>query len=91
LINENKKMDLDKIVSNVNSKESFLLFIEALMEDFNVNSKDWENKTIPEYLDALHASIDGMDGFYKYRNIEVPQNIPWFVFSDAMMSARIYE
>ena len=84
-------MEIDKLAKAVKNKDSFLLFMEALIQDYQKNNQDWENKTIPDFLEALQACIEDMDGFYAYRNIELPQNIPWFIFSNALMSARIYE
>ena len=84
-------MELLEIAKEVNTKEDFLVFLKALLHDFKNNISEWENKNMEDFFEALHSSIDDMEGFYSYKNIELPKNIPWFIFSNALMSARIYE
>lgn len=43
----------------VNSKEAFLSFLDALEKDYRINSREWDNTTIAEYIDAMKSWIEG--------------------------------
>ena len=63
-------MNLDELIDKVDSKETFLEFVEALKRDkqdedekekvslsspYSPGINGWENGDIPGYLDAMHA------------------------------------
>jgi len=73
----------------IKSKEDFLQF----MEEFVALSYkgDFENKTLPEYLEAMSRWIEDMEGYYQNTNQAIPQNINWKVFSDILIASSMYE
>jgi hypothetical protein len=63
-------MELDDLLEKVNSKETFLAFLEALMfdkldedkkelqnptDDFSDGHNTWVNGSIAQYLESIHA------------------------------------
>ena len=47
--------ELEESIKNVNSREDFIRFIDALMNDLKTNPDQWENKTLPDYLSAIQS------------------------------------
>ena len=45
-------------IINVNSKESFFIFLESLQNDFHTNPQEWENTTISTYLESIRNWIE---------------------------------
>lgn len=67
-----------------------LAAIEHLLVDcFDVGVPDWENATLPAYLEALAAWLRDSDGFYSNQGREVPDG--WRVMADALQAATNYE
>ncbi len=83
--------ELEESVKSVNSKEDFLRFMNALMNDLKTNSDQWENKTLADYLSAMQSWTEDMEGYYINNNIPIPENICWKIFADILMAATMYE
>jgi hypothetical protein len=67
-----------------------LAAIEHLLVDcHDAQVPDWENATLPAYLEALAAWLRDSDGFYANQGREVPDG--WHVMADALQAATIYE
>jgi len=89
-------MDLDEKLEQVNSKESFLDFVQALIDDkineeqkeivkssspYSEGANGWENGTITDYLDAAHAfSVDTGD-----------LELSWKSFAKFLYAGKFYE
>jgi len=73
------------------TKDEFLIFLSKLLEDYKINKNDWENKSLEDYLSALKAWVEDMDGYYMNMNKELPTDINWEVFSDILYAGKIYE
>jgi len=81
-----------EIINKIKTKEDFIKFVELLNIDFKENSEEWENKNIPDYLEALSRwTNDNMNGYYKYIDFPLPENIDWRIFADILMAAKMYE
>ena len=82
---------VEEIAKDVNSKESFTKFLDALIQDLKNNEHSWENKNLEEFLNAVQSWTEDMYGYYLNNNIPVPNNIAWRVFSDILIAAKNYE
>ena len=82
---------LQKKIESINTKESFIEFLNLLIVDLKQNSDTWENKTLDRYLEAMSSWIEDMNGYYQNRNEPVPSNISWKVYADILMASKIYE
>ncbi|AMO46696.1 Hypothetical protein AKI40_0268 [Enterobacter sp. FY-07] len=75
----------------VNNREELLTLIQALATDARHSPEAWQNKSVADYLEAMASWIEDMDGYYKNRQLPLPQNISWGVFADVLMAAKSYE
>ena len=92
------KMDLDKLLEKVKSKQSFLDFVAALKNDkideeekekisgpspYGPGLNGWENGTIESFLDAIHA--------FGQAGIEADENPDWKTFALLLYAGKFYE
>ena len=55
-----------------------------------VSNVQWENDTLPRYLDALCALLWSIENTYSNTGRCVPAD-PWEIMADAVRGARYYE
>lgn len=79
------------LVDKIESREDFIKFVEALLQDLKNNKIDWENNTLESYLDAIARWAEDMDGFYKNQKLPFPENVNWKVFGQILIAAKMYE
>jgi hypothetical protein len=48
-------MSINELLDNVKDESTFLEFVKALKEDFNVHRSEWENGTIDQFLESAIA------------------------------------
>jgi len=84
-------MDLETRVKGVKSRQDLVEFISALRQDLESNSDDWENLSLPRFLEAMGAWVEAMDQFYRNQGVEFSEEQPWQVFASILLAARIYE
>ena len=83
-------MEIDDF--KVKDRESFIVFLEFLREDFLNNKERWENKTLDDFLEAMSAWIEDMQGYYDNTNQKIHADVAsWQTFADIFKAARIYE
>jgi len=76
----------------VSNRQEFVKFIDLLRKDFLANPESWENKTLPDFLEALSAYADDIQGYYDNIGQVTDANQPaWQVFADIFKGAIIYE
>jgi hypothetical protein len=46
----------------VTDRQSFIKFLDLLRKDFLDNPENWENKTLPDFLEALSANTEDLQG-----------------------------
>lgn len=76
----------------VTDRQSFVDFLILLRTDFLDNPKNWENKTLPDFLEALSAYTEDIQGYYDNMHHAVnADKADWSTFADIFKGARIYE
>jgi hypothetical protein len=76
----------------VTDRETFVKFIEELRNDFLENPDKWENKTLPDFLEALSSYAQDIQGYYNNTHQNINADKPdWKTFSEIFKGARIYE
>jgi hypothetical protein len=95
-------IDLDKLIEQVNDRESFLLFVKALIEDrelevaeekknpsqpYGPGSMGWENGSIEDYLESSVAWTEAWVG----KKHELPQEASWSSFARFLYAGKYYE
>ena len=77
---------------SITTRADFIKFLAELSEDYQNNVKGWENATLEQFLNALQAYSQDIDGYYKNMNLAVdPDQASWRVFADMLAGARVYE
>ena len=92
------KLGMHEIVTNVNSKESFLAFVEALAQDrideiekekikpsnpSGAGTNGWQNTTIENFLESVHSF--GQD------SSEIKEEPTWKTFALLLLAGKMYE
>ena len=76
----------------VTDRESFVTFLNLLRKDLSENQQEWENKSLEDFLEALSAYTEDIQGYYDNMKMNIDANQPnWKTFADIFMGARIYE
>jgi hypothetical protein len=91
-------MELEHLIDRVNSKESFLEFLEALEKDwekdqelskgapsapFAVSPLGWENGTIGAFLEAMHR--------WATNTSMLGEEPSWKAFAEILYAGKLYE
>jgi len=76
----------------VKDRKTFIQFLDLLWKDFLENPEDWENITVPDFIEAMEAYTDGIDGYYKNTNQDIDaEKVSWKLFADIFLGAKVYE
>jgi hypothetical protein len=84
-------MELRKMALAVASRNDLASFVVALKSDLEAHQDKWENPTLDRFLDAMESWIESMDGYYRNRGQEIPQEPTWRTFAEILCASRIYE
>ena len=91
--------DISSLISKVNSKETFLEFVQAMAADweeerrlgkaapsnpYGPGAKGWENISIGAFLKAMHAWATDADE-------KVPSDPNWKTFAQLLLAGKSYE
>ncbi|GAB3936435.1 DUF7660 family protein [Mucilaginibacter myungsuensis] len=83
--------NLETVAQNVGSKQDFINFVQALIEDLKTNSNNWTNVTLEGYLEGMKSWTEDMDGYYLNNGLPAPSRVAWQIIADILMGAKIYE
>lgn len=73
-------------------RQSFIKFLDLLHKDFIDNPEGWENKNLPDFLEALSSYTEEIQGYYDNMKLNINADKPdWSTFTDIFKGARIYE
>lgn len=73
-------------------RQSFIKFLDLLRKDFLDNPENWENKTLPDFLEALSFYTEDIQGYYDNMKLNIKADKPeWSTFADIFKGAKIYE
>jgi hypothetical protein len=76
----------------VTDRQTFIQFLDLLQKDLLGNPESWENKTLPDFLEALSAYTKDIQGYYDNMKEGINADKPsWGTFADIFKGARIYE
>lgn len=81
-------MKVFELAQQATSKEEFVKFLQALIDDFTNNKARWENPELGRYLEAMEAFLkDSTD--LSINKIDFTPS--WSLFATIMYTATIYE
>lgn len=76
----------------VTDRQSFIKFLDLLHKDLLDYPENWENKTLPEFLEALSAYTEDVQGYYNNMKLDINADKPdWSTFADIFKGAKVYE
>lgn len=76
----------------VTDRQTFIKFLDLLKKDFLENPESWENKTLPDFIEALSAYAEDIQGYYDNTNQNInADKADWKTFADIFKGAKIYE
>jgi len=79
-------------LEKVTDRQSFIEFCMSLKTDFDNDNEAWENNTLSDFLEALSAYAEGVQGYYDNFNININADVPsWRTFATILMGATVYE
>jgi hypothetical protein len=76
---------------SVTTREQLVALIRQLAADFDTNPHEWENMTVSQYLEALAAWTEAMDGYYRNHGKTIPAAPSWQTIADMLLAAKYYE
>ena len=84
-------MSLSELANSVTSREDFVAFVYALIDDYHKSSANWENNDLESYLDAVAAWTEDSDGYFMNAGIPIQHELSWRFAAQILTAARIYE
>jgi hypothetical protein len=90
-MSESGNEDMVSDLPPITTRQEFLAFLVLLQQDLREHSSEWENITLPQYLEAMQAWTADMNGYYTNTGQPIRENVPWYVFADILRVARVYE
>ncbi|QDQ25894.1 hypothetical protein FNU76_05750 [Chitinimonas arctica] len=84
-------MDLKLKTDTVSSRDDFIEFVDALRLDLSTNRTKWQNASLDDFLEALSAWVQDMDGYYLNNNLPIPTSPEWKTIAEMMLAAKFYE
>jgi hypothetical protein len=85
-------MDLEAELTRVSTREDLVDFVRLMsVVAASPESDDWENRSLPRFLEALSAWLGSMSGYYRNQGLEVPDLPTWRLVADMLVAATIYE
>ena len=85
---------MDDTLNNfqVTDRQTFIKFLDLLRQYYLSKPYSWENKTLPDFLEALSSYAEDIQGYYDNMNQEINADQPnWQTFADIFKGATIYE
>lgn len=76
----------------IRSREDLVRFLRDLHAKLSDGADPaWEDRTLPQYLEAAAAWIEDMPGYYENRGESPPDQPSWRTIAQIFAAARTYE
>lgn len=82
---------LNALMHQIQTRNDFRAFLRALLENLRERPEEWENPNLPDYLEALGAWTEDMEGYYQNRSESIPTQPTWKVAAQMLLAAKVYE
>jgi len=76
---------------NVFTSDDLSQFIFELSKKAEEKGCNWENKTLPRFLEALSARTVNAERYYEFNGIDIEREPVWRIFAVLLMAATTYE
>ena len=78
-----------ELIEKIESKADFIHFLNVLSKDFEKNPDEWENKTIPSFLEQMAGWVE--DYSTSPANAIAWDTIQFRVFAQILYMGKMYE
>ncbi|WP_339815577.1 hypothetical protein [uncultured Imperialibacter sp.] len=74
------------------TRTEFIIFLSNFRQDLKDNPDKWENKNLSDFLEAMSAYTEDIQGYYDNMNLSINADEPsWENFMNILKGASIYE
>ena len=84
-------MKLHELVEGVQTREDLVGFLEALRGELRSGPDDWENRQLPDYLEALQAVTGSLDAIFANDGSKLAKQPTWQMLARMLYAAAYYE
>ena len=77
--------------SNVVTRQDAIDVVLAMAEDLEAHPDSWENATLRRFLEALAASMEGVEHAYTNEGRSLPEQPSWRLLAELLVMASGYE
>ena len=84
-------MSSQLVVDAISSREDFVRFIGELRRNLLARPDEWTNTSLGDFLEALSAWTQDMDGYYENNNLPIPETPGWRTLAEMLLAAKYYE
>jgi hypothetical protein len=89
---EGRPADVDPdVVDAVESREDLIAVLNAMAADLDKHPDEWENASLPRYLEALTAFVGSLDSYYANLGEPMPDQPTWQMVATVLVAASGYE
>ena len=75
----------------VSSRDDLSAFLRELARQASLDLDAFENRTVPDYLEAASAWVVDMDGVFANLGQRVPETPTWALVAQIFLAATAYE
>lgn len=76
---------------DIETKDDFADFVDALIEDLALNPDEWENPDLARFLSAMAAWTRSSDQYAKASGDGEVTSPSWSTFAKVLSASRVYE
>ena len=82
-------LDPYKLLDQVDDRESFFVFVRALIDDYEQNPDEWQNGTIHDFLESAVAWSEATSAITHTQMLQ--STASWRAFAEFLYAGKIYE
>ena len=88
-------VDQHTAIDAIASREDFIHFVHELVRTLDQapdgHPEGWEPCTLRDFLEAMAAWTEDMDGYFQNRGEPFPEEPTWSLFGHILKAATLYE
>lgn len=84
-------INLEEQLREVGSRQELADFVDKMRLDLDNNPENWSHLTLAGFLDSLSGSVAVLDRIYANLGMELGEDVPWSIFAQILMAARVRE
>ncbi|MEV6984896.1 hypothetical protein AB0M95_27050 [Sphaerisporangium sp. NPDC051017] len=85
-------MDLATEADKINTRADLAAFVAAMADvASSTEDEEWENNTLPRFLDGLAGWLSGMNGYFRNQGLTEPEQPSWRLIGEMLAAATLYE